>query len=243
MLFTDTSQCAAAWLWDFGDGIGTSNAQDPSYTYTGAGDYTVTLTATNTSGHSNSHQAAVTVRPLPQASFTAATPVCLGQVMTFTNTSTGATSYQWNFGDGQGSTAENPTHDYGAVGSYTVVLTATNAAGCFDVYSDTVTVANALDHIVVSPSSVTLAPGETQLFTATGYDQYGNEVSGLTFTWEVVNGGGIIDSSGVFTAGTTAGQYTDTVRATANGVSGYASVTVSGSQPTLFLPIILKMFP
>lgn len=47
----------------------------------------------------------------------------------FTNLSQGATSYLWNFGDGNTSTATNPTHNYTTVGIFTVTLTATNDAG------------------------------------------------------------------------------------------------------------------
>ncbi|MDR7664279.1 PKD domain-containing protein [Methanosarcina sp. Z-7115] len=48
----------------------------------------------------------------------------------FTDTSTGTpTSWTWNFGDGTNSTVQNPIHKYSSAGSYTVVLTATNAAG------------------------------------------------------------------------------------------------------------------
>lgn len=44
----------------------------------------------------------------------------------FTNQSQGATSYQWSFGDGNGSTAANPSHTYANNGSYTVKLKAIN---------------------------------------------------------------------------------------------------------------------
>ncbi len=44
--------------------------------------------------------------------------------VTFTNTSTGATSYGWDFGDGNSSTDENPLHTYADAGTYTVILTA-----------------------------------------------------------------------------------------------------------------------
>ncbi|MDF1570749.1 MAG: PKD domain-containing protein [Bacteroidales bacterium] len=45
----------------------------------------------------------------------------------FTNYSQNADSYSWDFGDGETSAEENPTHAYTATGNYTVVLTATNA--------------------------------------------------------------------------------------------------------------------
>lgn len=62
------------------------------------------------------------------ASFTVSYPEGLTSSMTldFNNTSTGATSYQWNFGDGNTSTSEDPSHEYTETGTYTVTLTATN---------------------------------------------------------------------------------------------------------------------
>jgi PKD repeat protein len=48
--------------------------------------------------------------------------------VTFTNFSQNATSYSWNFGDGNTSTETNPVHTYAAPGNFTVVLTATNQA-------------------------------------------------------------------------------------------------------------------
>jgi len=67
------------------------------------------------------------------ASFISSSPDTPGQTTTFQSTSTGTNlSYQWNFGDGSppvGSQAPTITHVYTDVGSYGVVLTATNSAG------------------------------------------------------------------------------------------------------------------
>jgi PKD repeat protein len=52
-----------------------------------------------------------------------------GTTVTFTNTSTLADSYSWDFGDGGTSTEANPVHTYASDGAYTVVLTAVNANG------------------------------------------------------------------------------------------------------------------
>ena len=49
--------------------------------------------------------------------------------VTFTNASQNATTYKWNFGDGQTSTEANPVHTFSAEGSYQVQLTATGSGG------------------------------------------------------------------------------------------------------------------
>lgn len=57
-----------------------------------------------------------------------ATVSSVDTVATFTNTSVGATTYAWDFGDGNTSTTTSPVHEYDAAGTYTVTLTATNGA-------------------------------------------------------------------------------------------------------------------
>jgi hypothetical protein len=85
-----------------------------------------------------------------------------------------------------------------------------------------------LTKITVSPSSASVRTGGTQQFTATGLDQFGNPMNPQpTFTWSV-SGGGIINSSGLFTAGSTAGGPF-TVTAASGSVSGTASVTVTAA--------------
>lgn len=62
----------------------------------------------------------------PTANFSAQ---AVSYTVGFTNLSSGATSYSWNFGDGSSSTATAPQHTYAQNGNYTVILTATNACG------------------------------------------------------------------------------------------------------------------
>lgn len=74
---------------------------------------------------------------------------CMGQGVNFTDQSTGALTYKWDFGDPNSgssntSTLQNPTHNFvGSFGGnnqiFTVKLTVTNASGCSDTYSTTVT--------------------------------------------------------------------------------------------------------
>jgi PKD repeat protein len=54
---------------------------------------------------------------------------CVNPVRFTDQSSNGPTSWLWDFGDGTTSTAQNPTHQYAATGSYTVSLSATNANG------------------------------------------------------------------------------------------------------------------
>ena len=127
--FTDeSSENATSWLWTFdGGNPATSMDQNPVVTYTAAGTYSVTLEASNAAGSSTVTQTdIIVVDDVPDAGFTSL--VDLAQV-DFTNTSTNATSYSWDFGDGNGSNASDPSHTYAMDGVYTVTMTASNACG------------------------------------------------------------------------------------------------------------------
>jgi len=95
-------------------------------------------------------------------------------------------------------------------------------------------VPGALDHVTVTPTSVSLAPGATQQYTAAAFDASNNVIPGATFTWSV-SGGGSINASGLLTAGSVAGTYTNAVQAstTVNSVTktGMASFTVTTAPP------------
>ena len=51
-----------------------------------------------------------------------------GGIVTFSDASTGATSWFWDFGDGNTSTQQNPVHTYTTTGNYTITLTINNGA-------------------------------------------------------------------------------------------------------------------
>ncbi len=88
----------------------------------------------------------------------------------------------------------------------------------------TVSGPGSLATLTVSPNP-TLAVGATQQFTASGVDALGSPVT-LTPVWAVIAGGGTINATGLFTAGNTIGFFPATVRATSNGMSATANVTV-----------------
>jgi PKD repeat protein/murein DD-endopeptidase MepM/ murein hydrolase activator NlpD len=76
----------------------------------------------------------------PVAGFTSS---CSELDCNFTDTSTDGdgsiTARDWDFGDGNSSTAQNPSHSYVTSGDYTVSLTVTDNDGDSDVFSDSVT--------------------------------------------------------------------------------------------------------
>lgn len=77
------------------------------------------------------------------------TTVCENQTVTFTDNSTSdlnmITNWIWNFGDGNTSTLQNPTHSYTTAGVYNVQLTITDISGCTDVVNQNITVTPGLN--------------------------------------------------------------------------------------------------
>jgi len=94
----------------------------------------------------------------------------------------------------------------------------------------------AVASIVVTPN-VSMTVNGTQQFTAVGKNASGTVVT-MTPVWSVVASGGTISAGGMFTAGTIAGTYMNTVQATSGAVSGHATVVVSNvavPPPTIVL--------
>ena len=131
--FNNTSINATSWSWDFGDG-NISNGQNPNNTYANPGQYTVTLIATNgINSDTTVFINYVTVYPQATAVSTASSDtLCVGQNVSFTNSSTNATAYNWSFGNGNTSVNATPTTSYNSPGNYSVTLIASNANGCND---------------------------------------------------------------------------------------------------------------
>ncbi len=140
--FTDNSSAnATSWDWEFpGGDPSSSTEQNPTVTYDNPGTYSVTLTVSNAAGEDVSTQTdLIVVNTTPTAGFSSSTN---GDVVDFTNTSTNADSYNWDFGDGNSSTAENPSHTYDMDGTYEVILSATNECGTVT-SSETITITTA----------------------------------------------------------------------------------------------------
>ena len=130
--FTNTTTGAVSYFWDFGDATGTSTQPDPSYTYAQTGNYDVLLIAESDQNCFDSVTVNVDVNAAPQVSFsTSTTDGCLPFEVSFNNTTTNASNYLWNFGDGETSSDEFPVHTYLTEGTFTVTLLAT-VGSCSD---------------------------------------------------------------------------------------------------------------
>ena len=240
--FTSTSNdpdgSIASYSWTFGDG-GTATAQNPSHSYGAGGSYTVTLRVTDNVGATSTPTSkTVTVTPPnqpPTANFTFS---CSGLSCNFTSTSSdpdgSIASYSWTFGDGGTATAQNPSHTYGAGGSYTVTLRVTDNQGAISApTSKTVTVS-----APNSPPIVNAGPDQGMLvglfysLSASFSDANNDGPWSYTISWgDGSSSSGSTPSQGTISASHTyllLGSYTITVSVTdSHGASGSDSKVVT----------------
>jgi gliding motility-associated-like protein len=122
------------YSWDFGD-TNFANGQFVNHTYLNAGNYNVKVILTGVGGCVDSNETTVYVNPRAKAYFEATyddAPIPNFWRVAFTDLSTNASSWKWNFGDDSSSTFKNPYHDYNKIGSYWTTLIADNIYGCPD---------------------------------------------------------------------------------------------------------------
>jgi len=131
--FTSTSTNATSHDWDFnGDGVLDASGVLVSYTYNDAGSYTVMLTATGPGGvDSVTRSNYVTVSPSPPSALFTADPTSGKKDLRveFSNSSVRYNSSSWDFGDGNTSTEDSPTHLYTTSGTYDVTLSVVGDGG------------------------------------------------------------------------------------------------------------------
>lgn len=181
--FTNTSvPVGVNCIWNFDDGSVVNGCGPIVHTFTTAGAYGASLqTETALSGCVGSVYYAdiITVEANPIASFTADPTVTttINTEVHFTNTSIGATFYEWNFGDTSPlSNVVNPIHEYNSeeAGSYYVTLIATTPGGC----ADTAHLLIKIDEELIFYVPNTFTPDQDEynevfqpIFTS-GYDPY-----------------------------------------------------------------------
>ncbi len=194
--FTDYSNGAGStintWNWNFGDltsgAANYSTLQNPSHLYQIQGTYQVTLQVTNENGCSNASTQPIQIIPSPVANFEVNTS-CAGQPSFFNNLSysTGSviTSWYWDFGDGQSSTLQYPSHNYLVAGNYTATLTVTNSNNCVATVSKPVNVlvAPTADFTFSEPN----CQGDTTYFINLSSFAGGN--GNASYAWNFGDGG------------------------------------------------------
>lgn len=140
--FTDNSntngRSAIIWSYDFGDNT-TSSLKNPVHLYATAGTYNVKFSIITDIGClSDTVTKSLTISQPPVANFGISAPRCQDRSVTFTDSSSSATSaivkWYWNFGNGGGTVTvlnNSPqTVTYTAAGTYTVTLKVESATGC-----------------------------------------------------------------------------------------------------------------
>ena len=125
--FKDESAGAISWLWDFGNGQ-TSSEKNPSFVFNEYSEEVI-LNITNKNGCKISKT--ISLNPFLSVDFQPNKPaVCELESVRFKNNSKNGVEWLWDFGDGNQSTAESPTHSYAKAGKYSVSLLARAADGC-----------------------------------------------------------------------------------------------------------------
>lgn len=227
--FTDASTGdPMTWLWEFGDG-NVSNLQNPNYTYALPGVYTVCLTVTDACGIDSSCQTLTITCPVATPAFSSS--IGNGGTVSFTNMTTpAATSYSWDFGDGNTSALENPSNVYAASGTYTVCLTVTDDCGS-DTYCETLTVDATLGIQSMESGAIRIFPNPVESFLYVK----GTDLEANSWTLRLVNALGEN-----YWNSTTAGNSVDEVVSVQDLAPGVYFLEISSETATMRYKFVRK---
>lgn len=178
--FSDLTNEANEWFWQFGDGS-TSSQQNPIHTYNDTGRFNVTLIAIN-SGCPDTlrRDTFIRVKP-PIARYYFQTNCVNRRQFAFRDSSIGATSWFWDFGDGTTSTLQHPVHTFPAFGSYNVKLTVANDT-CSHSVTQTIQVVN------VNPNFTANATNLCRVGSVTFQSFVVNTANVTNYTWVTGDG-------------------------------------------------------
>jgi PKD repeat protein len=146
IVFSGVDEVVNEWIWDFGDG-NNSNDSVPTHSYQEEGIYQVELIVSDGNGCNDTviKSSYIQVEKV-ESSFDFSDPgTCPPITTTFTNSSSGADNYVWDFGDGADNIINNNPivyHTYDSSGSFSLSLVASNISGCTDTttYSDSLVI-------------------------------------------------------------------------------------------------------
>ena len=167
------------WFWSFGDpASGTNDSsvlQFPTHTFSVAGDYIVKLIVNRGLSCIDSTEQLVHVFPGFFPGFASNAPFCVGQPVSFTDTTRTnygvVSNWSWNFGNtttlSDTSHLQNPTYTYTTTGTYNVQLISGNSKGCKDTIMHPITVLPT-PTLSLLPNDTTFCGLDTLQLTATG---------------------------------------------------------------------------
>ncbi len=231
--FTNNSTGGTTNSWDFGDGSPLDNTISPAHLYTGSGPYNVKLTVTG-SGCSKDTTIAVTVRVIPQLSFTPLTGVCANAPAfaingaTVTNGVTGTGIYSGN-GITNGATG---TFDpaLAGVGTHTITYVFTSSLSCIDSVSQTITVNNIPFASFTFPNNC--LPNSTVQFT-------NNSTGGTIYSWDFGDGSPTVGTTSPSHTYAGSGPYNVKLTVSSSGCTKDTTIAVTVRiQPILNFPAI-----
>jgi gliding motility-associated-like protein len=221
-----------------GSAVVVANGGTPSYNYTWSNGQTTSATAalisgsysvivTDANGCSSSQTFSITSSPAPVAAF-AVHDQCVNAVTQFTDNSSGnPVNWLWNFGDGNSSTVQNPSHTYQTSGTYTITLVVSLAPGCSDTIQHVMNV-----HPLPVPnfSAPSVCAGNTTSFSDLSTIVQGSISS---WNWNFGNGNSSTQQNPSYTYAS-GGNFNVTLTVTSNfGCSNSVTTSVSvHSSPT-----------
>jgi len=131
--FHNQSSPYGSYLWNFGGGDTTSTIYNPTHIYNTPGTYPVSLILNNNACKmADTAFTFITVYPSIVANFDFTNVPCTNTVHFYDSSAVAPVSWQWNFGDGQTSAIQNPSHVFPNNGNYGVTLISTTIHGCKD---------------------------------------------------------------------------------------------------------------
>lgn len=194
--FIDTSTVEtgsiSSWNWDFGT-LGSDTVKNPVVVAPSGGVYPVVLSVTTNEGCTGIYTGSVTVFEKPVAAFEP-DPLYGSPPLTvnFINTSQGATTFTWEFGDGSNGTGDSPLHVYQDTGSYAITMIAISDEGCRDTTSASIAVLIPKLDLAVTKVFKTQQNGLLNLSAEIA--NIGNVlVTGFDVTGEIENGSVIVE--------------------------------------------------
>ncbi|MBT8488254.1 MAG: PKD domain-containing protein [Gemmatimonadetes bacterium] len=174
--------------WTTTDGEVTATGTGKSWAvYTNPNKGSHRVVATDTSGLADTATVTVGDRPIAAFTFLAA-----GNALTFTDASTdldgSVLEWNWDFGDGSDASSEqNPSHTYGAYGSYDVTLTVTDDDGLIGSTTRTIVTTPQIHAVVIQPADTTIAVGDSVRLHGVGLLET-LDTTVVQLTWTTMDG-------------------------------------------------------